>query len=117
MMSRLPIAQSAELPEGSGIRFRARRNGREVEAFAIRFEGEVRAFVNACTHRAVELDLGRGEFFHPNGKLLLCRAHGAMFDPVTGACAGGMCARSTALQSLHVVEEGGWIYVMEGENG
>lgn len=115
-MSRIPIAVSEALPEGTGIRFRAPWNGRDVAAFAVRYQGVVRAWVNACTHRAVELDLGGGQFFHPNGKLLLCRAHGAMFDPVTGACAGGMCARSSALTALSVVEEGGTIYLITGED-
>lgn len=116
-MSRIRLASSSELQEGAGIRFPVSRGGRAVSAFAIRFQGQVRAWVNACTHRAVELDLGSGVFFHPSGQLLLCRAHGAMFHPVTGACAGGMCAKSSALEPVSVVEEEGAIWLVDGTTG
>lgn len=115
-MSRIVIASSAQVVEGKGLRFRTSHCGKRVEAFAVRYQGVVRAWVNSCTHRAVELDLGKGDFFHPNGQLLLCRAHGALFDPVTGACAGGICARSTKLTSIPMEEEGGVVYaIVEGD--
>ena len=112
-MARTPIARSEELPEGGSIRFRIRVRGVPVEAFAIRFHGAARAWVNRCTHREVELDLGRNVFFHPDGSTLLCRAHGAMFDPVTGACVGGICSRSTALESVALEELDGTIWAIE----
>src|SRR5690606_19748637 len=41
---------SREVPaEGRSIRFRVTVEGREVEAFAVRFQGVVRAYLNLCT--------------------------------------------------------------------
>lgn len=111
-MSRFSVARSEELPEGGAVRFRVAVEGRVVDAFAIRFRGVARAYLNVCTHRAVELDLGKGEFFHPDGQLLLCRAHGALYHPETGACAGGMCPRGTALAQVPVEEAEGVIWAL-----
>jgi len=113
-MSRRQIARSEDLPERSAIRFRVLRQGREAPAFAIRVEGTVRAYLNVCTHRELELDLGDGTFFTPDGALLRCRAHGALFQPETGACAGGICPKRSTLTELPVIEEDGMVWVEEG---
>ncbi|WP_373048289.1 Rieske (2Fe-2S) protein [Vulgatibacter sp.] len=113
-MERTAIASSAQLPEGGAIRFRASSGGAAVDAFVIRFRGALHAYVNRCTHREVELDLGNGSFFHPDGTRLLCRAHGALYEPGTGACAGGMCPKGSALTPVAVEEIDGVIYALPG---
>ena len=62
------------------------RNGRAVEAFAIRHHGVVHAYVNACAHQAVELDWLPGAFFTADGLHLVCSLHGALYAPDTGRC-------------------------------
>lgn len=109
-MERIAIAASEEVGERTGRRFRIQRGGAPVEAFVVRFEGRLRAWVNRCTHRQVELDLGRGDFFHPSADLLLCRAHGATFDVRTGACSDGPCPRGSGLEPIPVGEEDGRIW-------
>jgi nitrite reductase/ring-hydroxylating ferredoxin subunit len=111
-MDRTPIAPSSALPEGGALRFRTRHQGAEVDAFVVRHGGGLYAYVNRCTHRQVELDLGKGAFLHPDGTVLLCRAHGAMFDIRTGGCAGGMCSKGSALASVPVEETDGTIYAL-----
>ncbi len=112
-MERTAIAPSSALPEGGALRFRTRHEGVGVDAFVVRHDGALYAYVNRCTHRQVELDLGAGTFFHPNGQLLLCRAHGAMFDVRTGACAGGMCSKGSALAGVVVEEIDGTLYALQ----
>ena len=56
--------------------------------------------------KSVELDWVEGEFFDADGQYLVCATHGARYDPVSGRCAGGPCARR-GLRRLGVVEEGG----------
>ncbi|MET0519125.1 MAG: Rieske 2Fe-2S domain-containing protein, partial [Burkholderiaceae bacterium] len=60
-------------------------------AFAIRFEGQPHAFLNRCTHVAMELDFQPDRFFDDSGQWLLCATHGAVYKPDTGECAGGPC--------------------------
>jgi len=106
----------AEPPEeGRAVRFRVMIDGREVEAFAVRFQGELRAYVNRCTHRELALDLGEGTFFSESGRTLRCKAHGARFDPLTGACVGGLCPEGSALTSLRVEERDGVLYFLDAE--
>lgn len=61
-------------------------------AFVIRYEGRVHAYLNVCAHQELELDWLAGEFFDAEGKLLVCAAHGAVYEPDTGRCVGGPCA-------------------------
>ena len=111
-MERIEIARSTDVPEGGALRFRTRHGGQAVDAFLVRFEGGLFAYVNRCTHREIELDLGKGTFFHPDGTRLLCRAHGAMFDVRTGACTGGMCSKGTALAAIALEEQEGRIFAL-----
>lgn len=105
---------SREVPaEGRSIRFRVTVEGREVEAFAVRFQGVVRAYLNLCTHRALPLDLGEGGFFSESGRTLRCKAHGARFDPTNGACVGGLCPEGSALTALRVEEREEGLYFLD----
>jgi nitrite reductase/ring-hydroxylating ferredoxin subunit len=98
------IGAGADLVDGGpGIRFTIERNGRAVEAFAIRHHGVVHAYVNACAHQAVELDWLPGAFFTADGLHLVCSLHGALYEPDTGRCIAGPC-RGAALVSLPVAE-------------
>ncbi|WP_172328223.1 Rieske 2Fe-2S domain-containing protein [Mangrovicoccus sp. HB161399] len=45
----------------------------------------LRAFVNACPHQYLPLDYQGGNILSADGTRLMCTAHGAMFDAVTGA--------------------------------
>ena len=89
------LCASAELPPGASIRFPLEPPRLYAEeAFAHRApDGTVRAWVNVCPHRAQPVDVGDGRLFNGAGQIE-CQAHGARFDPSTGACAGGPCFRS-----------------------
>ena len=52
---------------------------------------QVHAFVNHCPHAGHRLDFPPGRFLTPDGTLLLCRSHGAVFDKASGVCVGGPC--------------------------
>lgn len=104
------VCESGALPERGAVRFEVLRDGQPAGAFAVRFMGELRAYLNLCTHRAMELDLGEGHFFSDDGRHLACRAHGALYDPLQGICAGGICRRGASLTPIAVREEGGIVW-------
>ncbi len=107
------ICASADLVEtGRGVRFAVERHGRPEPAFAVRFEGEARAFLNRCGHLPQQLDWQEGEFFDDSRLYLICATHGALYHPGSGACVGGRCA-GRGLIALPVTEHGGHVYVME----
>lgn len=98
------ICASADLAEGSlGVRFAWAPAGGEGKGFAIRFDGEVRAYVNRCPHLGVELDWQPGEFFDEAKLYLVCSTHGAVFEPDSGRCVGGPC-RGASLESIPITE-------------
>ena len=72
----------------------------------------LRAFVNVCPHRAQPVALGDGRLFNAAGEIE-CQAHGARFDPLTGACVGGPCL-GAALVPLPVAERDGAIWLLNG---
>ena len=94
---------------GDGVRFEVPRGGVPVPAFAVRFDGQVHAYLNRCAHMPMELDWTPGRFFDADGLLLVCSTHGAVYAPDTGACLGGPCAG--ALARLDIEERDGAVYL------
>jgi nitrite reductase/ring-hydroxylating ferredoxin subunit len=90
--SRVPLCNSGELADGGlAVPFDVVYAGQTCRAFAIRFKGQVHAYLNRCTHVAMEMDWQPNRFFDDSGRWLLCGTHGAVYQPDTGACAGGPC--------------------------
>jgi nitrite reductase/ring-hydroxylating ferredoxin subunit len=60
-------------------------------AFAIRYDDQVYAYLNRCSHVPMEMDYQPNRFFDLTGHWLICATHGATYNPKTGACRGGPC--------------------------
>lgn len=113
MDSRKLICTSGELVErGPGIRFEVDEGGQEAPAFAVRYRGEVRAYINRCAHVSLELDFMPGRFFDRYGEYLICATHGAMYDPSSGGCVGGPC-NGVGLEALQVSEINGRVELVD----
>lgn len=105
----IPICSSAELQNGGkAVSFDVNFAGQTCRAFAIRYSGEVHAYLNRCTHVAMELDWQPGQFFDDTGQWLLCATHGAAYKPDTGECSGGPC--KGGLVKLELMETGGIVH-------
>ncbi|MFO7324649.1 MAG: Rieske 2Fe-2S domain-containing protein [Pseudomonadota bacterium] len=52
---------------------------------------QVHAFLNRCPHAGRPLGLGSSRLVTPDGELLQCLAHGALFEKYTGLCVAGPC--------------------------
>jgi nitrite reductase/ring-hydroxylating ferredoxin subunit len=88
----VPLCQSSELLDsGLAVPFDVVYAGQNCRAFAVRFEGQVQAYLNRCSHVAMEMDYQPDRFFDTEGRWLLCATHGATYAPDTGACVGGPC--------------------------
>lgn len=86
------LCRSDELREGGlAVPFDVVYGGQAMRAFAIRFEGRVHAYLNRCTHVAMEMDYQPNRFFDDSGRWLICATHGAVYAPDTGAGVGGPC--------------------------
>lgn len=89
----VPIATLSDLAhDGDVHKFLLRSTeGYLLEILIVRLEGELFAYVNRCPHMPLSLDYGDGEFFDETHQWLICRNHGAVFDPKTGRCVSGPC--------------------------
>ena len=108
------VARSEALAErGPGVRFTIARRGQVLPAFAVRYQGIVRAFVNACAHEGVELDWEEGMFFDAMAHHLVCATHGALYEPSSGRCTGGPC-KGRSLEPVEVAERDGRVWLLAG---
>jgi nitrite reductase/ring-hydroxylating ferredoxin subunit len=104
-----PLCRSADLLDsGLAVPFDVVYGGQTCRAFAIRFQGQVHAYLNRCAHVAMEMDWQPNRFFDDTGRWLVCATHGAVYAPDTGACRGGPCRG--ALVKIELMEQGGVIH-------
>ena len=111
MSESAPIAlcPSTDLVSGGrAVSFDLVYGGQTCRAFAVRHEGQVQAYLNRCTHVAMEMDWQPDRFFDDSGQWLLCASHGAAYRPDTGECAGGPC--KGALIRIAVSEVAGVVF-------
>jgi nitrite reductase/ring-hydroxylating ferredoxin subunit len=86
------LCKAADLLEGGlAVPFDVVYAGQTCRAFAVRHEGQAQAYLNRCTHVAMELDFQPDRFFDTTGQWLICATHGALFVPMTGLCIAGPC--------------------------
>jgi nitrite reductase/ring-hydroxylating ferredoxin subunit len=112
---RVVLCASQDVNNGTAaVPFEVAYAGQACRAFAIRFEGAVYAYLNRCSHVAMELDWQPNQFFDDTGQWLLCSTHGAAYQPSTGACSGGPC--TGGLVKINLTEEDGVVYWHTGTN-
>jgi nitrite reductase/ring-hydroxylating ferredoxin subunit len=88
----IPLCNSPELVDGDlAVPFDVVYFGQTCRAFAIRYRGQAHAYLNRCSHVAMELDYQPNRFFDMTGHYLICSTHGALYSPDTGTCRGGPC--------------------------
>jgi hypothetical protein len=88
----IALCASADLVNsGAAVPFEVVYGGQTCRAFAVRYQGEVHAYLNRCAHVAMEMDFQPNQFFDSSGDWLICATHGALYQPQTGQCRGGPC--------------------------
>ena len=106
----LPLCASTELADGGRAWvWDLMQYGRPARAFVLRFEGELRAYLNRCLHVPTEMDWQPGEFLDGDKRFIVCSIHGATYEPSDGRCVGGPCGRGK-LTPVAVKEFDGQVY-------
>lgn len=105
----VPLCASEDLAElGQAVCFDVEEFGRKAPAFAVRHEGQVRAFLNRCAHVPAEMDWQPGQFWDADRRYIVCSIHGALYEPTTGRCVSGPC-RGARLLPIRTAEQGGQV--------
>ena len=80
-----PLCAAADIEErGRAWVWDVLEHGRPVRAFALRFDGQLRGYLNRCVHVAAEMDWQPGEFLDADRRWILCAIHGAAYEPASG---------------------------------
>jgi len=86
------LCNSANLQDsGPAVPFEVSYFSQNCAAFAVRYCGQVYAYLNRCSHVPMEMDYQPNQFFDLTGHWLMCATHGAMYAPQTGQCRMGPC--------------------------
>lgn len=92
MTERISLCKSTNLLDSAAaVAFQVSYCGLSCAAFAIRYQGQVYAYLNRCSHVPMEMDYQPNQFFDMTGHWLMCATHGAMYSPQTGQCRMGPC--------------------------
>ena len=81
----------SDLPPGGCREFKLGSGDWPLRGFAVRVADGVRAYLNRCAHQQFALNYRPHEFLTPDGSLILCQVHGALFEKETGRCVAGPC--------------------------
>jgi len=101
-----PLCRAAALVEGAARGFVFGTSAARQAVFVLRYDGEIRAYRNACPHQGTPLEIVPDAFFDAEGRLLVCRTHGAQFRPADGFCIAGPCAGRSLTPAPVRVEDG-----------
>jgi len=97
-----------QLEEGAARNFVLAMRAGRFHGFVVRKDGEVRGYVDRCPHAGLPLAQQLDDYLTPDGGLIGCSWHGALFRIDDGVCVGGPCA-GQALLPWPVAVEDGWI--------
>lgn len=98
------LCRLQDLPDGQSRGFLPRQ--REDRLFAVRRGDVVRVYVNSCPHNWRPLDYAQDRFLSPDGREIVCHAHGARFAIDSGLCTAGACEGQSLISVPARVEDG-----------
>ncbi len=106
------ICRLAELGEGVARGFVIGQGDWPLRGFIVRSREQVRGYLNRCPHAGHPLNLRPHQFLSPDGALIVCSSHGALFEKLTGFCVAGPCF-GHHLQAVPLKVEEGWVLLAE----
>ncbi len=94
------------LPDGATRGFDLTDDEWPLRGFLVRTGDAVHAYVNRCPHAGRPLNFMPDRFLTPDGELIMCVAHGALFEKDTGLCIAGPCVDESLRRIAVQVIEG-----------
>jgi nitrite reductase/ring-hydroxylating ferredoxin subunit len=107
------LCSLAELEETCSRGFAVGEGDWPLRGFIVKTPQGVAAFVNYCPHAGHPLNFRPHRFLTPDGGLILCGSHGALFARDTGLCILGPCA-GQSLTRIPVDVVNGFVMLAEG---
>ena len=89
------LCRAADIADGGTRAFEFGEPGRRFKMFVVRRADRLYAYANDCPHIRGALDWPPGDFLTPDGSLIVCAMHGALFEIEDGYCIAGPCHRDS----------------------
>jgi len=86
------VCRLSELDGGGARGFTIGGAAWPLRGLVVRVGDRVYGYLNRCPHAGHPLDLRPQQFLTPDGTLILCSSHGALFEKASGYCVAGPCA-------------------------
>lgn len=103
------IARLDDLPDHGGKDVIFTEGTARLQVIVQRLDDDVVVFENRCPHAGTPLNMFNDKFLDITGKRLICRTHGALFDPGNGKCVRGPC-KGQYLRTVAVEIRDGAVY-------
>ena len=84
-----------------------------LRGFVVKTATGIAAYVNYCPHAGHPLNMRPNRFLTPDGNLILCGSHGALFARDNGLCIAGPCA-GQSLTRVPIEVVSGYVLLGEG---
>jgi nitrite reductase/ring-hydroxylating ferredoxin subunit len=112
--AKLATLTKSDVPDGGAIGLDLGfKQGRQ-SVIVTRVGDKVSAFLNQCPHARWPLDTFDGRFLFTTEGAIICAAHGALFDPLSGACLGGP-GQGQSLTPVKIYKEGDINFICEND--
>jgi nitrite reductase/ring-hydroxylating ferredoxin subunit len=79
------------IPDGTARNFVLEMKGGRFHGFVVRTGDAVHGYVDRCAHMALPLAQQLDQYLTPDGTLIQCSWHGALYRLEDGLCVGGPC--------------------------
>lgn len=86
------LAPLATIPDGGARNFVLQMRAGRFHGFVVRRGAAVYGYLDRCPHAGLPLAQRLDDYLTPDGALIACSWHGALFDVASGACVGGPCS-------------------------
>ena len=96
-----------DLPEHGGKELIYTENMQRTSILIQKTGDDISVFINHCPHAGAPLNMFGDRFLDMPGKHLICRTHGALFDPLSGICVRGPCKGQALRPVAHTIKNGG----------
>jgi len=107
------LCRLADLDATGCREFRLGGGAEALRGFVVRTGATAQAYVNRCAHLTLRLNLLPDRFLTHDGSMILCTAHGAIYEKATGYCVAGPCS-GKSLRRVPVRIAGGYVMLEEG---
>ncbi len=83
-----------QIADGKARNYVLQMRAGRFHGFVVRRGQAVFGYVDRCPHMGLPLAQQLDRYLTPDGSLIACSWHAALFEPETGACVGGPCGGS-----------------------